>query len=135
MILVLAACTNRAPVLVSLNDIEPNRDLAGNITSFTGIRIDPGETMKLEVEHRDPDGDAVTVHFSDMPGIVSFDPAGTRGTLEVFDDVMGDTGDWRYPEGLITLVDDHDPPGWSEVPFSYHYASVDTGIGEEHPAE
>jgi hypothetical protein len=128
VILALLACTNRPPYVVSVNGSKYDRDVFGDIAGYSSFGVAPGEVVPIEIVYKDPDGDPVQVFFSDMPGMVTFDPSGTTGILEVFEGSLADTGDWREPEGRITVIDDHDPPGWSEVPFPYHLsAEVDTG--------
>lgn len=112
-----AACENAAPVLEAVNGVDVQVDLLGRI-QVQPIAIRAGEVLDLTVALHDPDGDAVEVHFADMPGWVDFDPSGTSGTLEVFDTPLGDA----IPLGLLLLVDDQDPPAFTEAELPFFYA-------------
>ncbi|MEQ1500946.1 MAG: hypothetical protein ABMB14_01885 [Myxococcota bacterium] len=127
MIVALAwlGCGNQAPELLSLNGKPYDFFRTGEAQGYFVQDLEPGERFELEVQYRDPEGDPVEVRFVDMPGVVTFDPHGTTGYLDVFEFPL-DTGDWPAQEGLIVLLDDHDPPAWREFPFAFWYRD-DTG--------
>lgn len=117
-------CTNRPPVLEALNG-QPAKDPLIGVEYVPSFEVRAGQTIELRVDARDPDGDAVEIRFSDMPGIVTFDPHGTTGTLEVFEQ-QADTG-FVLADAVIVLLDDHDPPAWVENELFFFYESDDTG--------
>jgi hypothetical protein len=123
--LALAACDNQPPKLLSVNGGEYEEQWLGDGFSAQGINVVPGETIDLVVEYRDPEGDAVEVRFSDMPGHVTFDPWGTRGTLDVFDEVL-DTGVWERTS-VIILLDDGKPQAWAEYELFFNYPYDEEG--------
>jgi hypothetical protein len=122
-LLLLAACSTGAdPVLLAINDASYSYDVTGALRSYIGINLLPGETLDLTLEVRH----TREIHFANMPGIVTFDPAGTTGTLEVFDG-QPDTGDGYWPEGLVTLTNAADRSRDFPVSFSFPRDSGDTG--------
>ena len=113
-------CTNRPPVLLSINGVSYDYTMFEGGFSSPSLEIRDGDIMQLSLEVRDPDGDAVEVRFSDMPGIMTFEPFGTTGSLEVFEQAL-DTGSYAGFSALIVLLDDRDPPAWSETEVFFYY--------------
>ena len=123
-LLAWAACVGPWPVLVSVNDATYHYDPTGALNTISGdVPLIPGETVNLRLKVRN----TREIHFANMPGIVSFDPMETSGTLEAFDELV-DTGSSSYRlESIITLTN---KGGVSrDFPFYYHFPrdSGDTG--------
>ncbi|MEZ4238214.1 MAG: hypothetical protein R3F59_19105 [Myxococcota bacterium] len=127
LLLAMGCADGRDPVLLSINDAVYDYDVTGALRSYGGVNVVPGQTLplKLRVRH------TAEIHFANLPGLVTFDPTGTEGTLEVFG-LAVDTGYGGIPEAIVTLTS---PTGRSrDFPFSWSFPrdTADTG-GRDEP--
>ena len=128
-LLALVGCnaSNRNPELHSFNGVEP-RTLFGFTFLDEPFFFEPGETVELQIDASDPDGDDLQIWFVYQPPGLCFDPDGTEGVWEVPEDFKEES------VGMTLLIsDDSDPAGL--VAFELWFESGRGFWGEWEGAE
>lgn len=126
----MAACADqRPPKLLAINDADYQYDALGSLGGYAGINVEPGERVVLRVEALH----TVEIRFTNMPGMVEFDPFGTVGAIEVFD-AEPDTGSWS-PESLVTLWNDAGASRDFPVMLVFPREPTDSPTSTDYPYE
>lgn len=113
--------SNRNPELHSFNGIEP-RTLFGFVFIDEIFFFEPGETVELQVDASDPDGDELQIWFVYQPPGLCFDPDGTTGIWEVPEDFEEESVNMT-----LLIADDADPTGL--VAFELGFINAKGGEG------
>ena len=105
--------SNRNPVLVSFNGVEPN-EILGVSFFAEPFYFSPGDHIPLVVDASDPDRDPIQIWFAFQPRCLCFDPDGSEGVWDVPDE-------WEEESVSFSLViaDDADPMGLTSVELFY----------------
>lgn len=124
----LAACSNHAPVLRSINGNDPVRERPGSpfdqddedpatVYLYTVKGMEPGGHAVLRLDVDDPDGDDVRVVFYGTPGRLDWDPERHVATVDLFDPILAGSRTGWY----VSLLDDGVPPLSTEVLLDFDF--------------
>ena len=112
LLLMLLACQNRPPEILSFNGEQVERAPLGGLWVDEIFFFEPGETVDLWVEVRDPDGDEVGIWFANAPPGLSFDSGDEQGIWAVPEDFH-----WREWRLQLIVVDDAPQPAGADLPI------------------
>ncbi len=119
--LVLAACTNTAPVIAKVNG-QKTIESFGTRSLPEAIPITPGEDLEISIEVTDPQGGAVRLWWPRAPEGFDFPSEGTEGVWHVPEDHSG--------HGYVTLIaeDVAVPPEGATLDIAFGGGSGGTGF-------
>ena len=100
---------NRAPRFMSINEVHVDYDLAGEPTVDLVLAFEPGSTLELRVEVRDPEGGAVDLWFPEAPPGFDFAPRARKGSWAVPEDLVANWWD------LVLIAEDGAEPSGAAV--------------------
>ncbi len=112
VLLLCPACSrsNRAPLFMTFMGEPVVQELFDDPYVDRGFTFSPGETVDIDIEVRDPEGQDVELWFPQAPPGLSFEPEARKGTWNVPED---------FPAAWWTLViiaqDSGDPSGASTL--------------------